>query len=69
MLNRTALIKATDGTTAHTSTWAVYRMVLIKIGGIRLASDANIALSANQKYQFEGVTLERVVTKKSRRFD
>lgn len=69
MLARTARVQATDGKTVHISTWAVYRITLIKIGGIELASQANIELQQNGYFKFGVVSLELMPREKSSKFD
>ncbi|MGI4991040.1 hypothetical protein ACRXCV_00290 (plasmid) [Halobacteriovorax sp. GFR7] len=66
MLARTTAIKATYKETVHVSTWAVYRMALIKVGGMESAAAANAALQTTGVFYFQDLKIEVVKSNKSR---
>lgn len=69
MLARDTIIRASYGNMKHTSSWGVYRMALIRAGGIDLALAASIALETSGIFAFNYARLERIDGKKSRKID
>lgn len=69
-MNRLTAVEVTNKETVHVSYWAVYRMALIKIGGIELAAQAHHMLKQGLPFTFEGTVIKTIPeTEKRNRYD
>lgn len=69
-MNRRTPIEATNNGTVHVTHWAVYRMALIKIGGLELAAEAHHMLKQGLPFTFEGTVIKTLTeSEKRNRYD